>query len=327
MTRLTAESEHDIKTLVFHEALAEDIVDVMRSLGAPGAIVPCVTDHEFEVEAARCDVLIAAHCDLHPVMQNPRLRWIQSLASGVETWLTSPGPPRCPITRMTGVYEPYMAEYVVAHLLCRSQRIQHLREAQAGKAWIEPLGLQATLLRGKQVGVAGLGHVGAAVARACAALGMRVVGLRRAAPTGSTLPDVEHVFSIADKARFFEKLDFLVLAMPLTPASERFLDREALRLLPSHAVVVNISRGGLVDEAALADALGCGEIAGAVLDTFEIEPLPEVSALWTLPNVTITPHMAGAVYASEVAEVCARNLKLFASGHVPEPVVDLAAGY
>jgi phosphoglycerate dehydrogenase-like enzyme len=195
------------------------------------------------------------------------------------------------------------------------------------KVWVEPLGLQATLLRGKRVGVAGLGHVGTAVARACAALDMSVVGLRRRARTRDTLQDVEHVFSIADKARFLEKLDYLVLAMPLTPASVRFLDSEALRILPSHTVVVNISRGGIVDEPALVDALKSGEIGGAVLDTLEVEPLPKGSVLWTLPNVTVTPHMAGAVYATEVAEVCARNLKLFASGHVPQPVVDPASGY
>jgi phosphoglycerate dehydrogenase-like enzyme len=156
---------------------------------------------------------------------------------------------------------------------------------------------------------------------------MSVVGLRRGVPTDGTFPDVEHVFSIADKARFLEKLDYLVLAMPLTPASVRFLDSEALRVLPSHAVIVNISRGGLVDEPALADALESGAIGGAVLDTFESEPLPGASVLWSLPNVTITPHMAGAVYATEVAEVCARNLNLFVSGYVPEPVVNLASGY
>jgi phosphoglycerate dehydrogenase-like enzyme len=195
------------------------------------------------------------------------------------------------------------------------------------KVWIEPLGLQATLLRGRRVGIAGLGHVGTAVARACAALDMRVVGLRRGVRTDRPLSHVEQVFSIADKARFLQELDYLVLAMPLTPVSAHFLDREALRTLPHRAVVVNISRGGLVDESALSDALETGEISGAVLDTFQVEPLPQASSLWDMRSVTITPHMAGAVYADEVAAVCAKNLKLFASGHLPRPIVDLTTGY
>ncbi len=324
---MNAVGTQEIKTLVFHETLAEDIVIAMRSRGAPGEIVSCATEYDFEAEAAKCDVLMAAHCDLRPVMNNPHLRWVQSLASGIETWLAPPGPPQCPVTRMTGVYEAYMAEYVVAHLLWRSQRLEDLRAAQMSKTWIEPLGLQATLLRGKRVGIAGLGHVGTAVARACAALNMQVIGLRREVRTDEPVPHVEQVFPIADKARFLQDLDYLVLAMPLTPASTHFLNSEALHTLPPRAVVVNISRGGLVDESALVDALKSGEVSGAVLDTFEVEPLSKASPLWDLRGVTITPHMAGAVYADEVAAVCARNLKLFASGHLPEPIVDLTTGY
>jgi len=91
--------------------------------------------------------------------------------------------------------------------------------------------------------------------------------------------------------------------------------------------VVNIGRGGLADEEALAEALASGRLAGAILDTFAVEPLPRESALWALPNVTVTPHMAGAVYPGEVGAICLRNLLEFASGRMPEPVVDTGRGY
>jgi phosphoglycerate dehydrogenase-like enzyme len=135
------------------------------------------------------------------------------------------------------------------------------------------------------------------------------------------------VFDRSDRDAFLSDLDYLVLAMPLTSDTRRFIDATALAALPSHAVLVNISRGGLVDETALIAALSSGRLAGAVLDTFETEPLPRESPLWRLHNVTVTPHMAGAVYADELGPICARNLSLFASGKLPQPVVNLRTGY
>ena len=104
----------DVTTVVYHPVLGREIADVMRAAGAPGTIVACMTEQEMAVEVQRADVLMATHCDLSAVVTSPRLKWVQSLASGIEDWLKPPGPPRCPITRMTGVYERYMAEYVLA---------------------------------------------------------------------------------------------------------------------------------------------------------------------------------------------------------------------
>ena len=258
-----------MRTLIFHESIADEIIDAMRVDGAPGDLVPCSTDVEFEAEIEACDVLMAAHCHMAPVMRSTRLRWVQSLASGIESWLLPPGPPQCPITRMTGVYEVYMAEYVMAHLLYRSQELEALRDSQEKKRWIEALGLQAISLRGKTMGIAGLGHVGSEVARLASAFGLNIMGCTRTRTIGDHEANGLQIFSLDEKRQFLTGLDFLVLAMPLTPQTTHFVDEEALEALPSRAVIVNISRGGLVDENALTAAVVGGRLAGAVLDTFE----------------------------------------------------------
>jgi phosphoglycerate dehydrogenase-like enzyme len=311
-------------TVVYHPRIGREIVEVMRAAAAPGTLVACTTEAEMAREMARADVLMATHCDLAPVMAGTRLQWIQSLASGVEDWMGPPGPPRCPITRMAGVYECYMAEYVLGFLLLRTQEVDRLRAAQSARAW-EPF--EKGSLKGATIGVAGMGFVGSAVARCAAAFEMTVWGLCRDARGRALDAHFQRVFGSADRAEFFAGLDVLVLAMPITPSTRGIIDEAALKALPAHAILVNISRGGLVDEEAMTRALAAGDLAGAVLDTFVVEPLPGESPLWTLPNVTVTPHNAGAVHAGEVGAICARNLKEFAAGRLPGPLVDLSRGY
>jgi phosphoglycerate dehydrogenase-like enzyme len=313
-----------LRTVVYHPSLAPAIAAVLRAGDAPGTIVACTTENEIAAELERADVLMATRCDLSSVLESSRLRWIQSLASGVEQWFEPPGPPQCPITRMTGVYERYMAEYVVAHILAVTQGLVKLKDAQRSREWLH---FDTTSLKGKVLGVAGLGHVGSMIASKAAAFEMTIRGLRRDASKGAASEEIERVFRPDERIEFFHGLDFLVLAMPLTEMTQGFLDAEALNTLPSTAFVVNIGRGGLADEEALTTALVSGQISGAILDTFTVEPLPAESPLWSLANVMVTPHMAGAVHPTEVGAICLRNLIEFASGRVPEPIVDVAHGY
>jgi phosphoglycerate dehydrogenase-like enzyme len=311
-------------TVVYHPEMADDLAAAMEAAGVPGRLVPCATDEALATEMAHADVLVATHCNLEAVVGRPRLQWIQSLASGIEDWFAPPGPPACPITRMTGVYERYMAEYVMAHILARTQCVAELRARQDRREW-EPL--QTTSLSGKLLGVAGTGHVGSMVAARASGFDMRVYGLRRGANAGRPGEHFDRVFDLAQKSDFLRELDYLVLALPLTPETAELVDAATLAMLPSRAILVNICRGGVVDEAALTAALSSGMLAGAILDTFASEPLDRESPLWTMENVTVTPHMAGAVHAWELGPICARNLREFASGNIPTPVVDLSLGY
>jgi phosphoglycerate dehydrogenase-like enzyme len=311
-------------TVVYHPRIGHEIVEAMRCTGAPGVLVGCTSEAEMRRALQDADVLMATHCALDAVVEAPRLRWIQSLASGVEDWMGPPGPPRVPITRMAGVYERYMAEYVLGYLLERTQQVARVRAAQAARTW--DLFEKGSLV-GQTIGVAGIGHVGSTVGRYARTFGMTVWGLCRERTDKAPDACFDRVFETAERAAFFSGLDVLVLAMPITPSTIGIIDEAALEALPSRALLVNIARGGLVDQQKLVRALERGEIAGAVLDTFEVEPLPDESPLWSLPNVTVTPHNAGAVHAHEVAAVCARNLHEFAAGRLPEPLVDMARGY
>jgi phosphoglycerate dehydrogenase-like enzyme len=311
-------------TVVYDPRIGREIAEVMRAADAPGTLVACTTHEEMARAMQGADVLMATHCDLTPVMDAPRLEWIQSLASGVEDWMGPPGPPRCPITRMAGVYEHYMAEYVLGFLLVGTQEMERVRAAQDARAWIP---FEKGSLQGSTMGIAGMGYVGSAVARCAAAFEMTVWGLCRDARGRAADAHFQRVFGSDGRDEFLAGLDVLVLAMPITPSTVAIIDEAALKALPAHALLINISRGGLVDEEAMAQALAGGKLAGAVLDTFVVEPLPADSPLWTLPNVTVTPHNAGAVHADEVGAVCARNLKEFAAGRLPGPLVDLSRGY
>src|SRR5262249_21086184 len=204
----------------------------------PGTIGACSTGDEMAAELRDADVLMATHCDPRSVVESPTLRWVQSLASGVEDWFRPPGPPACPITRMTGVFERYMAEYVFAHLLARTQELARLSEAQRAREWAP---FDTISLKGKVLGLAGVGHVGAAVAGRAAAFERRVRGLSR---NGSPVAGIERVYRREERDDFLRGLDVLVLAMPLTDATRGFLDAAAVAALPPTAVVVNIGRGG-----------------------------------------------------------------------------------
>lgn len=313
-----------LATVVYHPVIGREIAAAMRAADAPGTIVACTTEAEMAEAMAGADVLMATHCDLAPVVSAPRLRWIQSLASGVEDWMGPPGPPRVPITRMAGVYEAYMAEYVLGFLLLRTQEVDRIRASQAARAW-EPF--EKAALRGSTIGIAGTGHVGSAVARCAAAFEMRVLGLCSDPAGRAAHGSFERIYGSDDRDEFLADLDVLVLAMPVTPNTRGMIDASALAALPERALLFNISRGALVDEPALVRALAAGEVAGAVLDTFAVEPLPAESPLWALPNVTVTPHNSGAVHAHELGVICARHLAEFAAGRLPEPLVDLSRGY
>ena len=227
---------------------------------------------------------------LRPVIQSVKagsLAWFHTFSAGVDDaffqGLLERG---VRLSTSSGAMAVPIAHSVVLHLLTFAHRLQHFRDAQRRRAW-EPRNLRE--LEGSLLGVVGLGPIGVEVARLGAALRMRVVGFRRS-PRGDepceTVP-------IGDLHAWLPRIDHLVLALPLNEDSEKLIDEPALARLKPEAVLVNIARGGVVDEAALVRALQAGRLAGAALDVFETEPLPEDSPLWSLPNVVVTPHCSG----------------------------------
>jgi glyoxylate/hydroxypyruvate reductase A len=250
-----------------------------------------------------------------------RLRWIQVMGAGVDRFLDAPFPPRVALTRAEGVFGPWMAEYTFGWLLWATQRTEAIRAAQRARRW-EPL--NPARLYGKTLGIVGLGSIGRVIARVGGALGMGVTGVSR---SGRRVPEVERVYRRAAFHEFLAGTDYLVLTVPLTPETRGLIGEAELHAMRAEAWLVNIGRGGLVQEEALVRAIQERWIAGAVLDVFQEEPLPPEHPFWGMPNVVVTPHISGPSDPAEIAPIFNENLRRFLEGPALRGRVDLRRGY
>ena len=269
----------------------------------------------------------------------PRLAWVHSATTGVELALTPTALERgIVITNARGVFSRPIAEYVLMMILAVSRRLPQLLELQRERTW-QPL--EGAELRDVTVGIVGLGSIGRAVGALATAFGCRVLATRRRSDAGSAAsesdPDaaslgelmLDRVLGPEGLPELLAESDFVVLAAPLTPDTERMIDDRALGLMKPGAWLINVARGRLVDERALLRALRDGVIGGAVLDTFVEEPLGPSSPFYDLPNVIVTPHTSwssGRVLDRSVGLFC-DNLRRFARAEPLVNVVDPAAGY
>jgi phosphoglycerate dehydrogenase-like enzyme len=202
---------------------------------------------------------------------------------------------------------------------------QNRRVWAQNRQWLEPPGFDQ--LSGATLGLVGMGAVGSALAARARMLGMRVHAVRRH-PSADPAPADEQWGS--DRLpELLRTSDWLVLAVPLTSETRGRIGRQELALMPRHARIVNLGRGALIDEPALVEALARGDLAGAALDVFQEEPLPESSSLWTMPQVIVTPHVSGfgPRFWERTCEMFARNLHRWRNGQPLENVVDKHAGY
>jgi D-2-hydroxyacid dehydrogenase (NADP+) len=243
--------------------------------------------------------------------QMPALEWVQCLLAGHEHVTAALiDRPDVVITTVRGIHGPQMAETVLLHMLLLARGVRRQLADQAARRW-RP-GPQP-LLDGRVVGIVGLGASGQRIARTCHGLGMTVYGISR---RDAEVDGVDRLFARCDLLEVAGTVDFLVLALAAEPGTERLIDETVLGAMRPTACLINVSRGSVVDEPALVAALTGGEIAGAGLDVFSVEPLPSDSPLWGLDNVVITPHVAGRSdrYPEQTMAVVEPNLRAFASG-------------
>jgi len=269
----------------------------------------------------------------------PSLRWVHSATAGVERVLTPSSRSRgLVITNARGVFSRPIAEYVMLMILAVSRRLPELIELQAERTW-QPL--EARELRDVTIGIVGLGSIGRGVGALGTAFGCRVMATRRRPEAGSHAVDgagdepflgslmLDRVLPPERLPELLAESDFVVLAAPLTPDTHGLISDEAIAQMKPGAWIINVARGELIDERALARALQDGRLGGAVLDTFREEPLPPTSTLYDLPNVILTPHTSWSstrVLDRSVDLFC-ENLRRFADGRSLVNVVDPDAGY
>jgi phosphoglycerate dehydrogenase-like enzyme len=256
----------------------------------------------------------------------PKLRWIHSVSVGVESLLTPCVRLRgLTVTNGRGVFDEPIAEYVMTMILAVCRRLPQLLELQRERTW-QPL--EAREMTGVTIGLVGLGGIGCRVAELARPFGTRVVAVRRHPESGP--PDgVEVLGGIDALPRLMAASDFVVLAVPLTSETESLINDEVLLAAKRGSWVVNVARGGLIDERALLRALRSGPIGGAILDTFREEPLPENSSFYRQPNCIVTPHTSwssGAVLDRTMGVFC-ENLRRYRAGEPLLHVVDPHLGY
>jgi phosphoglycerate dehydrogenase-like enzyme len=232
-------------------------------------------------------------------------------------------PERLTVTNASGVASDMMAEYVIGGMLALSIGLPRFMRHKLARRWQFE---QVAGIAGKTVVIVGLGQTGQAVARLAQRLDMRVIGTR-ARPV-----ETPHVDKVLPANRLHEALaagDFVVVSAPLLASTRHLIDVRAIDAMKRGAVLLDVSRGGIVDQSALIDALRSRRLAGAVLDVFEREPLPGDSLLWDLDDVIITPHCSSVYdgWERSAAEMFCDNLQRWLAGQPLDNVVDPVRGY
>jgi phosphoglycerate dehydrogenase-like enzyme len=325
-----------MKLLIYPAVSAERLAKI-RSAAAPITVVQAQDENQAVAEVADADALFGS---LTPAMLKSarKLRWTQSPTASMEKYLF-PELVDSPVivTNMRGIFSDVIADHVFGFILCFAKNFHIYIRQQMEGVWrvlgreagelpgyggpgeVHPSDRAAITLGDCTLGIIGLGGIGAETARRGLAFSMRVVAVdpRAAdAPNGVTL--------LKNLDDLLAQSDFVVIAAPHTPETYKLIKRPQLRQMKRTAYLINVGRGVIVDLADLTAALQAGEIAGAGLDVFEIEPLPADHPLWRMPNVIITPHTAAASprIAERHLETLLDNLRRFVAGEPLRNVVD-----
>ncbi len=278
--------------------------------------------------------------------QAPKLRWIQMNSAGMNHALGH-GIVQAEdivVTSTSGIHATNMAHYCLMMMLMFNYQMRAAFELQSKAEWPErpherfsPVDMER-----RTVGIVGYGSIGRELARLCANMGMTVLASKRdlnntaevnayaMAGTGDPAGDIpDRIYPADTVASMAKDCDYLVLTTPQTAATERLIGEDVFEAMKESAVLVNVSRGAIVDEKALITALSSGKIGGAALDVFEEEPLPNTSPLWNLDNVIITPHFSGFTrdYHDKAALVFKENLRRYLENRPLLNQLDRARGY
>ncbi len=339
--------EETLNVLVLAD-FSDAVMDQLKATAPRVKFTRKVAKSASEIPAdvwASTDILVTGSLLPEPEMA-PRLRWIQTLSAGVDNLLKQPilAAEDIILTTTSGMHATTMAEFTFGLMLALARKIPLMLRYQAKAEW--PVDRNVTLmtreLRGSTLGIIGYGSIGREVARLAQAFGMEVLATKRDvmhpaatneyAMPGTGDPDgtmVERMYPPEATKSMVALCDFVVVLVPLTADSKALINQEVLSAMKKTAYLVNMARGGVIDEEALVKALQSGQIAGAALDVFVQEPLPPSSPLWKLDNVIISPHLGGLTnhYNESAAEVFMENLERYLNKRDLLNRVDREHGY
>ena len=239
------------------------------------------------------------------------LKWVQAVGTGLDNIIDAPSLPAKAIVSSTrGIHGKPMSEAAFLFMLALSRNFPRSLEAQHNHEWER---WPSKLLHGKTVGILGVGLIAQYLAPICKAFGMAVVGISR---TPRELPGFDHFYRREQLEEAVRGLDFLIILVPFEDETRQIVNTRIFKAMKPSAYLINIARGGVVDETALIEALENGQIAGAAIDTFVQEPLPKEHPFWDAPNLLITPHTAAfnESYIDDALPQFEHNLRHFLAG-------------
>lgn len=331
--------------LVIYPTVDEPRWAAIRRAAGPMQVVRAANADEAAREIVSADAFFGK---LTPALLAAagRLRWVQAPTASLEHYLFPELVEHpCQLTNMRGLFSDVIADHVLGLVLCFARNLHRYIRQQASATW-EPVGgeqARTNLAAGPgsvsaidrahlhladaTMGIVGLGAIGSEIARRAAAFGMSVLAVDPR--PRQEAPGCRECWPIERLGELLERSDFVVIAAPHTPQTAKMFRREQFRGMRRSAYLINIGRGAIVDLADLTAALEAGEIAGAGLDVFEIEPLPAEHPLWTMPGVIMTPHVAGV--SPRIAErhlaVLLENVGRFVRGEELQNLVDKRQWY
>lgn len=277
-----------------------------------------------EATLAEAEMLLGFAVPPGTLRKMPKLRWVQSLTAGVEGWMARDDlRADIALTCARHTHRIQMPENILGALFHIAKPYAAIAEDQRASRWTRRV---STNLAGATLGILGLGAIGGELARKAAALEMRVIGTRRKV---APMEGVEHVYAPDDTNAVLAQSDYVVLLLPATPATDNFMDASRFAAMKPSSWLINFGRGPIIHDADLIAAVTQKKIAGAILDVFRTEPLPQEHPFWTTPGIMVLPHIGGLHPERDkvVATLMVENLAHFLDGTAMREVVDRAAGY
>lgn len=300
------------------EELAEEIA---RLADFPIAIKACTSSEHALLEYTDESVVFGNPDMIAKILpEMSTVDWVQSSWAGVNSLLALDRRDYV-LTGIKDVFGPQMSEYVIGYLLAHELKLVRRMNEQRARNWFRP---HSGTLHGKRLGVMGTGTIGQYIAKTAKHIGVKVTGLSR---SGEQVPGFEKVMPVDQLHDFLEDIDYLVSILPQTADTDKLLDADALARLPAHAYFINVGRSNVVDEEALIGALLNNKLAGAALDVFDDEPIPQNSLLWDAPNLSITAHIAAISQSSLIAPIFVENYCRYTDQQPLKYVINFDAGY
>ena len=267
------------------------------------------SEEELKEKIPKADALLTMKLKDEHLELAPNLKWVQGLMAGVDSLPLNTIKDRGIIlTTGRGIHKNHMTEYALSMMILDARNLDQLLLKQQQKEW-DPSFKQGEI-KGKTLGIIGLGSIGQELARKASFMGMDVIGLKR---SYTPVPHVRKVYPNTEVEQIFKNSDYIVNLLPYTPETEKFVNEELMSKMKSSACMLNLGRGGTVDEEALYYALKNKVFRKYISDVFETEPLPKENPLWSLDNIVITPHICGpnVNYLAKAYDIVKENIEKY----------------